>query len=134
MNIKNLAQETGVSSATIRYYEHEGFLPAPKRQVNGYRFYSEDYVEKLNLIKLCQSLGFKLDEISQLMWGEEPKEHDRILTALIDKQHNIAEVIAQLKQKKKKLSALHSVLSETWSKDECLTANEITSLIKDKGV
>ena len=130
MNIKSLAEETGISSATIRYYETEGFLPAPARQVNGYRTYSTDYVEKLNLIKLCQSLGFKLEEISQLMWGEEPKEHDRILAALLEKQGNIAELIAQLEEKKKKLSALHNVLREAWEQGQCLTANEISKLIK----
>ncbi|MGB1245154.1 MAG: MerR family transcriptional regulator, partial [Porticoccaceae bacterium] len=84
MNIKTLAQATGVSSATIRYYETEGILPAPPRQLNGYRLYSADYVDKLNQIKLCQSLGFKLDEIQQLMPTEQPKEHDLILSKLAE--------------------------------------------------
>jgi len=130
MNIKSLAEETGVSSATIRYYETEGFLPAPLRQGNGYRSYTRDYVEKLNLIKICQSLGFKLDEISQLMWGDEPKEHDRILAALLEKQNNIVEVIAQFNEKREKLSLLHGVLSKAWASGECLSTDEVSNLIK----
>jgi DNA-binding transcriptional MerR regulator len=130
MNIKNLAEETGISSATIRYYETEGFIPAPIRRGNGYRSYTEDYVDKLNLIKICQSLGFKLEEISQLMWGEEPKEHDRILAALLEKQDNIAEVIAQFEEKRKKLAVLHDVLNKAWNAGECLSTDEISKLME----
>ena len=129
MNIKNLADETGISSATIRYYETEGFIPAPIRQGNGYRSYSDDYVDKLNLLKLCQSLGFKLDEISQLMWDDQPKEHDPILAALLEKQNNIAEVIAQFEEKRKKLAVLHDVLSKAWNAGKCLSTDEISELI-----
>lgn len=130
MNIKSLSDETGVSSATIRYYETQGFLPAPSRQVNGYRSYTDDYVEKLNLIKICQSLGFKLEEIGQLMWGDEPKEHDLILSAVREKQNTLAEVIAQFEEKRDKLSKLHGVLSRAWAAGECLTTQEISALIK----
>ncbi|MFT7525701.1 MAG: DNA-binding transcriptional MerR regulator [Arenicella sp.] len=130
MNIKSLADETGISSATIRYYETEGFIPAPIRRGNGYRSYTEDYVDKLNLIKICQSLGFKLEEISQLMWGEEPKEHDRILAALLEKQSHIVEVIAQFEEKRQKLSLLHGVLSKAWDAGECLSTDELSELIE----
>ena len=129
MNIKNLADETGISSATIRYYETEGFIPAPIRQRNGYRSYTDDYVDKLNLLKICQSLGFKLDQISQLMWDEEPKEHDQILAALLDKQNNIAEVIAQFEEKRNKIVVLHDKLSKAWSEGKCLSTDEISELI-----
>jgi DNA-binding transcriptional MerR regulator len=129
MNIKTLAQATGVSSATIRYYETEGILPAPPRQLNGYRRYSADYVDKLNQIKLCQSLGFKLDEIQQLMPTEQPKEHDLILSKLAEKKAITQDLIDQLGDKLKKLSAMHEILSKSWAAGHCLTANEISHLI-----
>jgi len=130
MNIKSLAHETGVSSATIRYYETEGVLPAPSRKLNGYRTYTTDYIEKLNLIKLCQTLGFKLGEIRQLLWDGKPKEHGRILMAIKEKQNHIEEVIDQLEDKKQKLLRLHSVLDESWVSGECLSAEQISELIK----
>ena len=129
MNIKTLAQATGVSSATIRYYETEGILPAQPRQLNGYRLYSADYVDKLNQIKLCQSLGFKLDEIQQLMPTEQPKEHDLILSKLAEKKAITQDLIDQLEDKLKKLSAMHEILSKSWGAGHCLTANEISHLI-----
>ena len=128
MNIKKLADKTGISATTIRYYETEGFIPVPSRLRNGYRFYTDDYVDKLNLLKICQSLGFRLDEISQLMWDEEPKEHDQILAALLEKQNSIAELIAQFEEKRKRLIALHDVLSKAWNAGKCLSTDEISEL------
>ncbi len=37
MVIHELAQQTGVPSKTIRYYESVGLLPRPKRMPNNYR-------------------------------------------------------------------------------------------------
>ena len=130
MNIKKLADRTGLSCATIRYYEKAGFIPAPSRQKNGYRSYTDDYVDKLNLVKICQSLGFKLEEISQVICDEKPKEHDLILTALLEKQNNVTEVIAQFEEKLKKIVMLHDVLNKTWNAGKCLSTDQISELIE----
>ena len=41
LTIGQLAQATGVSAKTIRYYEQTGILPAPERTEPRYRSYSE---------------------------------------------------------------------------------------------
>jgi MerR family copper efflux transcriptional regulator len=61
-----LAKQTGVSMATIRYYEDSGILPLPARIANGYRVYSEDYVVKIRFIKDAQSLGYSLKQIKEI--------------------------------------------------------------------
>lgn len=58
-----LAKRTGVSMATLRYYEDSGILPVPRRSSNGYRVYTEDYLVKVKFIKDAQSLGYSLKEI-----------------------------------------------------------------------
>lgn len=62
-----LAKVTGVSMATIRYYEDSGILPVPRRVANGYRIYSEDYLVKLKFIKDAKSLGYSLKEIREVL-------------------------------------------------------------------
>ena len=62
-----LAKQTGVSPATIRYYEEHNILPVPRRRSNGYRLYTEDYVVKIQLIKDAKSLGYSLKEIKEIM-------------------------------------------------------------------
>lgn len=62
-----LAKKTGVSPAAIRYYEEHNILPSPRRRSNGYRFYTEDYVVKIQLIKDAKTLGYSLKEIAEIM-------------------------------------------------------------------
>lgn len=42
-------------------------MPAPRRRSNGYRFYTEDYVVKIQLIKDAKTLGYSLKEIAEIM-------------------------------------------------------------------
>jgi MerR family transcriptional regulator, copper efflux regulator len=41
MLIRELAQRTGISAKTIRYYESVGLLPRPQRADNRYRLYTD---------------------------------------------------------------------------------------------
>jgi Cu(I)-responsive transcriptional regulator len=67
-NIGQLAEETGFSIQTIRYYESLGLLPAPDRSDSGYRKYDESYLQHINFIKNAKNMGFSLDEIKELIY------------------------------------------------------------------
>ncbi len=67
MRIGDLADRTGVSRATIRYYEQRELLPHPARSTSGYREYSEDAVKRLHFIRRAKRLGFSLNEIRELL-------------------------------------------------------------------
>lgn len=67
MRIKELAQATGVDAETIRYYEKEGLLPAPARQDNGYRDYSDSHLERLAFIRHCRALEMPLADVRRLL-------------------------------------------------------------------
>ena len=69
MNIKEIEERSGLSRANIRYYEQEGLI-APVRRENKYRDYSEEDLETLLRIALLRNLGFSLDEIRRLQFGE----------------------------------------------------------------
>lgn len=60
--ISELAQRTGVSTRTIRYYIEEGLLPQP--QIEGkYAVFNEDYLIRLQLIKALKDAYLPLREI-----------------------------------------------------------------------
>lgn len=63
MNIGELARAADVNIDTIRYYERRGVLPSPARRPSGYRVYSAETVQRLQLARALQSLGFTLEEI-----------------------------------------------------------------------
>lgn len=67
MKIGQLADRTGVSTKTIRYYEDIGVLPEPERATNGYRRYAESAAERLEFIQDAQSAGMSLTEIQTIL-------------------------------------------------------------------
>jgi DNA-binding transcriptional MerR regulator len=74
--IGQVAAETGVSAAAIRYYERIGLLSAPPRSSAGYRRFSDQAVAELRFIRKAQGLGFALDEVAAILElsraGREP--------------------------------------------------------------
>lgn len=67
MNIGKLADATGVSPDTLRYYEKEGLIAPPKRAGNGYRHYDESHVSRVGFVRSAQALGFSLAEIREIV-------------------------------------------------------------------
>ena len=66
--IGELADRTGTSPETIRYYERVGVLPAPVRAGGGrYRRYGAGDVERLLFVRRARELGFSLDEVRELL-------------------------------------------------------------------
>lgn len=59
MRIQKLAEQTGLSAHTIRFYEKEGLLDHRHVQTdeNNYRNYLDEAIERLNLVKKFQGLG-----------------------------------------------------------------------------
>ena len=67
--IGEIAQQTGVSVETLRYYEKRRLLNAPPRTEGGFRLYSDDAVQQVRFIKQAQSLGLTLEDVQQLLSG-----------------------------------------------------------------
>ena len=79
MRIGALAQQAGLSTKTIRYYETIGVLPAPERTPSGYRDYTPETSERLRFIRSAQAVGLTLGEIREILAyrdrGETPCAH-----------------------------------------------------------
>lgn len=65
--IGRLAHETGVGVETIRFYEREGLIEAPRRRDSGYREYTDSAVVRILFIRQAKELGFSLAEIKELL-------------------------------------------------------------------
>ena len=66
-SIGQLAKKANVNLETIRYYERRGILPEPLRNKSGHRQYSIKDLRRTEFIKRTQSLGFSLQEVSDLL-------------------------------------------------------------------
>lgn len=67
LSIGQVAKKTGVGVETIRFYEREGLVHNPPRNVSGYRAYPPETVERIRFIRTAKDLGFTLREIRELL-------------------------------------------------------------------
>ncbi len=73
--IGKLADATGVSVSTLRYYDEIG-LVAPSKRVGGKRRFQPDAVGRANFIRRARGVGFSLEEIADILddsdgaWGK----------------------------------------------------------------
>ena len=67
LRIGQVAERSGVSIDTVRYYERRRLLPAAPRTAGGYRVFTSEAIERVLFIKQAQELGFSLEEISTLL-------------------------------------------------------------------
>src|SRR5215210_4456133 len=66
LKIKEVADASGFTAATLRYYEQIGLLPEASRTPAGYRLYDKRTLDRLAFIARAKQLGCSLDEIAGL--------------------------------------------------------------------
>jgi len=71
LTIGEVARQAGVAATTLRYYERIGLVPAPTR-LGGQRRYDDAVLARLEVIGLCKSAGFALEEIQMLFADDAP--------------------------------------------------------------
>jgi MerR family mercuric resistance operon transcriptional regulator len=108
LTIGQLAKRVNVNIETIRYYERRGLLPAPPRNQSGHRQYSDEAVQRTDFIKRAQSLGFSLNEISELLTLRvEPGKTCGDVKARVEaKRADVEKRIAELKRMREALARL----------------------------
>ncbi len=67
MKIGQVAEQIGVSTATIRYYESIGLIDEPGRTPAGYRDYDDVAVDRLRFVRDAQATGLSLVEIGSVL-------------------------------------------------------------------
>ena len=86
--IKDVAERSGFSAATLRYYEDIGLLASAARPASGYRVYDESTIERQAFIGRAKQLGCSLEEIADLntAWdgGECGPVQDRLRSLVIE--------------------------------------------------
>lgn len=100
--VKQLSKLAGVSVRTLHYYDETGLLEPSFVGENGYRYYEEKELMKLQQILFFRELEFSLEKIKEIM-SSSNFDHQR---ALIDQKK-------LLELKKKKIERLLKTISKT---------------------
>jgi len=99
LTIGQLAQATGVSAKTIRYYEQVGILPVPSRSGAGYRQYVQGDVHRLLFVRRARALGLSLATLKTLVveldGGAGLTMGPRLHTLVTEQLHIVQQQIAE---------------------------------------
>lgn len=134
LKIDEVAQLTGLTKRTIRYYEEIGLFRTPERSHGKIRLYTEQDVEQIKRVMDAKEiLGFSLQELQHfLTLKERVKEHKTHLQEAedMDEQQRELSVIADglaqqaemLEMKMKKMHDFQLELKELIQKVEKLSS------------
>lgn len=100
--IKELAELSGISTRTLRYYDQINLLSPARAPSNGYRIYSQNEVDLLQQILFFRELGVPLEEIGHILSAPD-----------YDKAKALEGHLYALTQKKEQLEALIHNVSKT---------------------
>jgi len=104
-SISDLAQELGVTTRTIRFYEEQGML-APERRGQE-RIYSARDRVTLMLILRGKRIGFSLAECKELIDLYDPsgnrKQLDYFLEKIIERREQLARQMLDIQQMQEEL-------------------------------
>jgi MerR family transcriptional regulator, copper efflux regulator len=134
MFIQDLAQITGVSAKTIRYYESIGLMPDPDRAENNYRQYKPDAIERLRFIVSARSIGFNLTDIGEFLSArdEGTLPCKRVLDSFDQRITDIDRRIADLLELRDTLTRIRkegeSMPPDKQCDDQCLSSFSIINL------
>ncbi len=98
--IGELSKIVDISIKTLRYYDEIGILPpAHIDQFTGYRYYDDESILNIEMIKSLKSVNFTLQEIKEYMINKDDK-------LFLNKQEEIKNEIRFLEERYRKLSIM----------------------------
>jgi DNA-binding transcriptional MerR regulator len=98
MRIGEVAEQTGLTPRTIRYYEEIGLLGSGSepREQGKHRCYTSADVERIaEIVRLRDLLGLSLDQLSQLVEAETARAEIRREMQVVDDPERKRELITQ---------------------------------------
>lgn len=114
--IQQVAERTGVSAHTLRYYEKIGLLEPIGRHENGHRRYIEADLGWIHFLKLLRATGMPIQQMQQFM--EFAREGDNTIPDRIEVltehrrelSHHIAELQDHLAHLDNKITYYNSLM------------------------
>lgn len=121
MQIKDLAQASGVPADTIRHYERAGLLRPPQRAGNNYRRYAEADVQRLRFIRNCRALDMSLEEVRTLLdcLDHPPPDCSPVTAVISGHLDHVRQRLATLRLLEQQLVALQHACTEPGRPDLC---------------
>jgi Cd(II)/Pb(II)-responsive transcriptional regulator len=134
MKIGQLADKTGLSIQTIRFYERKKLLSAPQRTQSNYRLYSDEALKQLLFIKQCRALDMTIEEINLVLETRaNPDNSCESVNATIDKHiEDIESRIIELNALQKTLLSFRSACEDDKKVKDCGVLQQLDNIVTSR--
>jgi len=134
MKIGQLADKTGLSIQTIRFYERKALLAAPERTQSNYRLYSDEALKQLLFIKQCRALDMTIEEISLVLETRaNPDNSCESVNATIDKHiEDIESRIIELNALQNTLLSFRSACEDDKKVKDCGVLQQLDNIVTSR--
>jgi len=139
--IADVAERSGFTPATLRYYEDIGLMAPVGRTAAGYRIYDDASLDRLRFIARAKQLGCSLDEIAELAtaWdaGSCAPVQARLRAAvegkIADSQTRMAELTALTADLRRAAAVLSGPAAAGACDDTCGCTGEVAATASGSG-
>jgi len=135
VRISELAEQVGVATSTVRYYERLGLLAAPDRTASGYRDYDDDAAARLLFVARARKMGLTCEQVADLLpvWNGTNcgAAQERVGELIEEKKAEIAERIAELQSFAAQLDLVHDALESSDTPQACRA--DLSCCVPDSG-
>ncbi|WP_410453066.1 MerR family transcriptional regulator [Paenibacillus alvei] len=117
MPIQEVTKQTGITVRTLRYYDQIGLLNPSAKTAGGHRIYSEDDLMKLKHIQFLKQMGFRLQEIDELLAMQDRDWFASLnnqLTYILEEQEKLKQMEQYLRE------LMHSMVFEGKAKGDAV--------------
>lgn len=114
LTIGALADRSGCSVPTIRYYEEIGLIPPARRRDSGHRVYDASAVDLLTFVRHCRDFGFPIEQVRELVSLAASEQRDCFETLDIAQAHlkTVRAKLAELRALERSLARFAKSCSE----------------------
>ncbi|PSW18098.1 MerR family DNA-binding transcriptional regulator [Photobacterium sanctipauli] len=129
LTVTALAKHCNVSRTTVLYYERAGLLQPAQRADNGYRYYGDKEIKRLESILSYRSFGIPVEDIAPLLDSQCEQSQQQLLTD----QFNALE--SEIQRLRKQQSAIVATLNQpSLLTSGMLTKEKWTALLAASGM
>lgn len=113
-SVQQIAKLAGTTGRTLRHYDDIGLLRPSRTGSNGYRYYGQESLVRLQRILLLRDLGLGLPAIAEVLSDEADAEHalGRHLALLLQEEDRLGRQIASVRHTIEALQTGGKIMAE----------------------
>lgn len=122
--VKQVAERTGISAYTLRFYDKEGLFPHVSRDQNNVRLFSEADLEWVNIVQCLRETGMPLAEVKEFvqlcLQGDTtiPSRHQILQNQVLKVEVDLVAMEKRISMLRRKVAYYDALLEEKQA-DDC---------------